>query len=303
METHTFHDAALVLIAHGSSLNPGSAAPAYLQAAHLRARGMFAEVCEAFHQQDPPVTGVLRRVSAPRVFVVPMFISEGWFAEQVIPGALGLRNPGDVRFERVQRRGNQVIHYCHPVGSHASMTEVLLARAREVVRQHPFPSLPDPARTALLIAGHGTTYSRGSRESIERQVTLLKERAIYGSVHGLFLEEEPRIAEAWTLPRERNVVLVPFFISDGLHTQEDIPVMLGESEAVVRARLASGKAGWRNPTHRQGKRLWCAGALGTEPVLSDVILERVVEAAAWTQPAAGDTPAAYSTPGHPEVTG
>ena len=32
------------------------------------------------------------------------------------------------------------------------------------------------------------------------------------------------------LAQTKNLVVVPFFISDGLHTQEDIPVLLGEPE-------------------------------------------------------------------------
>jgi sirohydrochlorin cobaltochelatase len=71
----------------------------------------------------------------------------------------------------------------------------------------------------------------------------------------------------------RNAVLVPFFISDGLHTREDIPRMLGEPEAIVRRSLEARQPTWRNPTEREGRRLWVAGAVGTEPLLADVILE------------------------------
>jgi hypothetical protein len=47
--------------------------------------------------------------------------------------------------------------------------------------------------------------------------------------------------------------MVPFFISDGLHSYEDIPVMLGAPERVVRERLQQGQPTWRNPTERDGK--------------------------------------------------
>ena len=73
--------------------------------------------------------------------------------------------------------------------------------------------------------------------------------------------------------------MVPFFISDGLHSYEDIPVMLGEPERVVQERLKSGQPTWRNPTERKGKRLWYSASIGTEPLIADVILERVREAA------------------------
>ncbi|NDB74931.1 MAG: cobalamin biosynthesis protein CbiX, partial [Verrucomicrobia bacterium] len=67
-------------------------------------------------------------------------------------------------------------------------------------------------------------------------------------------------------------------ISDGLHSYEDIPMMLGEPADVVQARFRSGQPTWRNPTEKQGKRLWYAASIGTEPLLADVVLERVREA-------------------------
>jgi len=73
---------------------------------------------------------------------------------------------------------------------------------------------------------------------------------------------------------------VPFFIADGLHTVEDIPVLLGEPAKRVKERLESGQPTWRNPTERQGKLMWYSEAIGSEPHLPDVILERVREVAA-----------------------
>jgi len=75
------------------------------------------------------------------------------------------------------------------------------------------------------------------------------------------------------------VIVVPFFISDGLHTQEDIPVLLGEARRTVEQRLAAGQPAWRNPTEKNGKLVWYSPAVGTEPHMAGVILERVREAA------------------------
>ena len=94
------------------------------------------------------------------------------------------------------------------------------------------------------------------------------------------MEEDPRIGDCYKLARTKNIVMVPFFISDGLHSYEDIPVMLGAPKAVVRERLKLGQPTWRNPTEREGKRLWYTASVGSEPLMADVILERVREAAA-----------------------
>jgi sirohydrochlorin cobaltochelatase len=93
------------------------------------------------------------------------------------------------------------------------------------------------------------------------------------------MEEVPRIADCPALARTKYCVVVPFFISDGLHVVEDIPVLLGEPERLVKARLAAGQPTWRNPSEKHGKLFWYSSSVGTEPGLAEVILERVQEMA------------------------
>ena len=89
MNGEDFSDAALVVLGHGTTQNAGSAAPVYQHAAELRRRNIFAAVREAFWKQDPQIKTVLAGLSAPRVFIVPLFISEGYFSDEVIPRELG----------------------------------------------------------------------------------------------------------------------------------------------------------------------------------------------------------------------
>jgi len=278
--TDDFSDAALVLAGHGSTLNADSAAPVRQHAGELRRRGIFGQVREAFWKQEPYLPRVMSEVLAPRVFVVPLFISDGYFSGEVIPRELGFCGKGETDFSRVQQRGGQTLFYCAPVGTHPGMTEVLLARAREIVEKFPFPRAPKPEETALFIAGHGTGNNENSRKSIEQQVELIRARNLFAQVQAVFLEEDPRIGDCCKLAQTKNLVVVPFFISDGLHSVEDIPVMLGAPQADVRERLKLGQPAWRNPTEREGKRLWYTASVGSEPLVADVILERVREAAA-----------------------
>lgn len=268
-----FSDIALIVLGHGTTKNGSSALPVLQHAAELRRRGIFAGVHAAFWKQEPQMNQVLREVKAPRVLVVPLFISEGYFSHEVIPRELGL--DADFRLQTSDFR----LFYCRPVGTHQRMTEVILARACEVVAKHPFPRAPKPKDITLFIAGHGTERNENSRKAIERQVELIRARQLYAAVHAVFMEETPRIAESYRLASTRNLVVVPFFISDGLHTVEDIPVLLGEPERIVKQRLAAGQPTWRNPTERNDKLVWYSTAVGTEPGIVEVILERVREAA------------------------
>ena len=273
-----YSDAALVLAGHGSTLNADSSAPVYQHAEELRRRGIFAQVAECFWKLEPTFAAVLRGVVAPRVFIVPLFISDGYFTEEVIPREFGFCERDQENFSRVQTRGAQTLYYCGPIGTHDGMTDVLLARAKQVVEQHPFPRAPRPDDIALFIAGHGTGSNENSRNAIERQVELIRGRKLYREVHSVFMEELPRIGDVYDLAQAANVVVVPFFISDGLHSYEDLPVMLGESERVVQERLSQNQPVWRNPTEKKGKRVWYARSIGNEPLIAEVILQRVREA-------------------------
>jgi sirohydrochlorin cobaltochelatase len=268
-----FSDAVLVVLGHGTEQNADSAAPVRQHAAELRRRKIFGEVREAFWKQEPQINKVLANVSAARVFIAPLFISEGYFASEIIPRELGFAENSKLKTQ------NSELFYCRPVGSHDSMTGVILSRAREIVEKFPFPRAPKPGEVTLCIAGHGTEKNESSRRPIDRQVALIRALNLYGGVHAIFLEENPRISECYQLAQTKHLVVVPFFISDGLHTREDIPVLLGEAKTVVQQRLAAGQPVWRNPTEKNGKLVWYSHAVGSEPHLADVILERVREAA------------------------
>ena len=272
MNGENYSAAALVLLGHGTTLNDQSAAPVLQHAAELRRRNIFASVHVAFWKQEPHVKKVLAAITAPRVFIVPFFISEGYFSTEIIPKELGFPS-----VPSIIHHPSSTLHYCSPVGSHDLMTTVILARAQEIVTQFPFPRAPKPADTTLLIAGHGTGRNVNSRKAVERQVELIRALEIYAEVGAVFMEEAPFIKGCSALAKARHIVVVPFFISDGLHAVEDIPVLLGEPERLVKERLAAGQPTWRNPTERDGKLIWYSPSVGTEPLLAEVILQRVRE--------------------------
>ena len=273
MNDENFSAAALVLLGHGTTLNDQSAAPVLQHTAELRRRKIFHEVRAAFWKQDPHIKKVLAELTAPKIFIVPFFISEGYFSTEVIPKELSFPAvPSSILHPP------SAWHYCLPVGSHDLMTTVILARAKEVVEKFPFPRLPKNSDTTLLIAGHGTGRNANSRKAVERQAELIRALNIFAGVGSVFMEEAPFIKGCHELVKTRNIVVVPFFISDGLHAVEDIPVLLGEPERIVKERLAAGQRTWRNPTERGGKLIWYAASVGTEPLLAEVILQRVREA-------------------------
>ena len=263
MDAARFRNSSLVLAAHGSHLNPQSAEPCYVAADQIRKRNIFGEVHECFWKQEPAFRHVSQLLGTTEAFVVPFFISDGYFTETVLPRELGVTPPSSIV-------DGKTIHYCKPVGTHDAMTEVILQRARTILARSGADSAT-PASTALFIAGHGTDKNENSAKSILRQVELIGARHEFAEVHAVFMDQEPGIARAHEIASTRDLVVVPFFISDGLHTQEDIPGMLS---------LVQEPAGkYRVPSLVRGKRIWYCGAVGTDPSMADVVLARAMQAA------------------------
>jgi sirohydrochlorin cobaltochelatase len=253
--------AALVIVGHGSTVNPDSSAPTLVHAREIRNRGIFSEVASCFWKEEPGFREVLRMVDSDDVYVVPNFISEGYFTRTVIPRELGLEG-------KTTRIGSRTIHYCEPAGSHDAMTALLVKQAKSVA-----PDIP-PSETTLFIVGHGTGLNENSAVAAKHQVGLISQQGEYAEVLATYMEEAPLISEWDTLSSKNNVVVVPFFISDGLHSYQDIPVLLGIHEDIGPAASQS-EVFRNNPYHLRGKRLFYSGAIGTDPGFADVILDQV----------------------------
>jgi sirohydrochlorin cobaltochelatase len=245
---------ALLIVGHGSTVNPESSTPTLMHAAAIRQRGLFAEVACCFWKEEPSLRDALfffRDPAIREVYVVPNFISEGYFTRTVIPRELELNGP------ETERGNGQIWKYCDPVGSHESMTEHLLARAREIA-----PGVREE-ETALLIVAHGTSLNDNSAIAAKEQAARIRGLGRYGEVRNVYMEEPPLVSDWASLTKTENVVVVPFFISDGLHSYEDIPALLGI------------ESGAQDQAHRLGGRtIFYSTAIGTDSRFADVIIEQ-----------------------------
>ncbi len=257
-------NSALLIVGHGSTENPDSSTPYFDHADEIRRRGLFKEVHCCFWKEEPSMREAWYLTDCTDIYVVPDFISEGYFTQDVIPRELELTGP------TTTVRG-KTFHYCLPVGVHPSMTGLILRRAKEVA-----PDI-DPANTTLIITGHGTGLNQNSTKAIRDQVDLIiASDAGYAHVTDAYMEEQPFIAKWDEFASTPNVVVVPFFISDGLHSYQDIPVMLGIEPEVGPA--ASQREVFRqNPHLLREKTLYYSSAIGTERHLADVILDQIAD--------------------------
>lgn len=252
---------ALIIIGHGSHLNADSSAPVYRHAEAIRRTGAFSEVRECFWKEEPSMREVFDLVEAEDVYVVPLFISEGYFTEEVIPRELGLSGPAPSVTEKVGKR----IRYCGPVGTHPSMSAMILRRAEEAAGL----THEEARRAGLVIIGHGTERNSNSAEVIYRVTREAEAAGVFGHVKTGFLDQEPEVGEVLDEMEERHLVLVPFFVAEGWHTQETIPDDLGLHRPAV-SRV----------TEKDGRTVFYASPVGTFPEVAEIILQRAREAGA-----------------------
>ncbi len=207
---------------------------------------------------------VFEMVESEVIYIVPNFISEGYFCQDVLPRELRLDGP-------VTRRDGKTIFYCDPVGVHANMKRLLLQRANEIA-----PGVPRE-QTGLVIVGHGTGLNENSTKAIQEQVRLIQAGGHgFAEVVDAYMEQAPLVADWDKLTSAPHVVVVPFFIADGLHSYQDIPVLLGVVEETG-AALSEGGSFGGNPHTLRGRQLYYSNAIGTEPLLAEVILDQVAD--------------------------
>ena len=271
---------ALLIVGHGSTVNPDSSTPTLAHAAEIRRRKLFTEVGCAFWKEEPSLRDAIFLFdpeSVREVYVVPNFISEGYFTQTVIPRELELNG-------RITKRSNgQIWKYCEPAGNHAAMTDLLLQRALEVA-----PGI-DPAETSLLIVAHGTDLNENSAAAAKREAEKIRGLGKYAAVLNVYMEEPPLVSDWEKLTNTPNVVVVPFFISDGLHSYEDIPVLLGIAKGgstrlgsparpsprqASTSHAATGDVFRRNPYKIGGRSLFYAPSIGTDPGFANIIIEQ-----------------------------
>jgi sirohydrochlorin cobaltochelatase len=241
---------ALVIVGHGSHLNEDSSLPVYEHASRIRETGEFDEVVECFWKVEPSMRHVLDTIESEDVYVVPAFISEGYFTQQVIPRELGLEGS-------ITRKGHKTVRYAGPLGTFEGMPDVILERTEDLMRGREVSG-----RTALVLLGHGTDLNKNSGGVIYLNAGRIRERGIYDLVEVGFLDQDPEIGVVVEGVEAENVILIPLFVAEGWHTRETIPEDLGLMGEV---------------TIRDDKAIFYGAPVGTHPSMAKLIIARARE--------------------------
>ncbi len=142
---------AAAIIGHGTSRNRQSRDTARHQAQRIRELHWLGEAVDAYLDDEPDIPSVFQRTSAPHIIALPYFVAEGSHVRHDIPRALGIAD-----LDAVNRVKDRSVYYCEPVGSDASICELILDLARET-------GLPFPRKSDL---GNWHHFPRAGRRAL-----------------------------------------------------------------------------------------------------------------------------------------
>jgi len=111
--------------------------------------------------------------------------------------------------------------------------------------------------------------NENSAVAAKREADRIRALGQYSAVLNVYMEEPPLISNWRKLTDTPNVIVVPFFIADGLHSYEDIPGLLG-----IAAAHSERSIFLRNPYKIDNRSLFYAPSIGTDSGFADIIVEQ-----------------------------
>ncbi len=246
---------AIMVIGYGSSI-PG-ADDVIREQAERFGSGRKEKVYTAFHRADTPlIKDAMKQAAEDGVddlLVIPYFISDGIITKEYLPREIGLKEYGDGTADVDGKRIR--VRFGKAIGSDPGVADVVVKRIKE--------NGGDREGTAVLIVGHGSK-DRSNSEAVEA-VAKAAEAKGYRTFVGYNEFCGPTIEESFHKALEtatERVIVVPMFISCGIHLKEEIPEKIG---------LKKNSRG--SVVHRNGHavEIRYPPAVGEDPYMTDVM--------------------------------
>lgn len=205
----------VLIVGHGSSVSKEAEAAARIHAETLRKENCYNDVVVHF------LTGneTLSELPKGDVYLMPFFMSEGYFVTTKISEIFGLRE-----FERHTKDRN--IYQCDAIGVDPMLSDILSEMAEECCSEFGY----DPEQVDIILLAHGSSQSSASKEATEFQQALLGKKKHFNSVSSAYLEEDPSLSTAMaSLQDTKNpVIILGMFAAEGPHATQDVPEAIGE---------------------------------------------------------------------------
>ena len=241
----------VMIIAHGSSVSDGAQEAAMQHALTLQQSNRYGHVDVCFLVRDHATPNLPKG----EVFLLPFFMSNGYFVTRRIPDLFGLN-------EGLRICADRQLYQCDALGLDPELAGIISSMARDVCTEQGYA----PADIHLVLVAHGSEKSRASAEATYLQQKTVESRKEFGKVSVAFLNEAPFL-DKWLYdqPEEGSpLVLVGLFAAEGPHATEDVPGAIAKWRKMTGSKL---------PAHY-------AGAVGTRPEIVKLIQHSISRCAA-----------------------
>ncbi|NQV46271.1 MAG: hypothetical protein HQ504_00665 [Rhodospirillaceae bacterium] len=252
---------ALILAAHGSSNTKPDNLVSHL-AENIHRRNLFSEVTAGFLIEEPLLGNVIGKIKSDDIIVVPVTAAKGYVTDHLIPRAIDMASTG------------KSVIITEPVGTHALIAKVMARHVDAIAAIHHLAA----DDTSLVIVAHGNPkHDDNARQarSVGKSVAALAAASL-GSpprVTNVFIDQEPALKEWSKLARGGNLIILPLLIGGGRHGVDDLRGML-ELPKTDPAFQSLGDVPYLGPLDIHGRKVWCCRAVGNEPEIADIVVER-----------------------------
>ena len=218
--------AGLLLVAHGSRFGNDPAIGKLAKALSPN----FSEVAFCVLRGRPTPVDTLRDMSASLVHVVPLLMACGRVGGHVLRSLLSTAERARLRLHP-------------PVGSHPGLAAVVCDSINRIAEEN----RTLPRRTAAILVGHGNERNPASASAVYHLASIVRACGCPAAeVHCAFLSQPP-LVERWRELTDRpDVIIVPCFLTIGVHIQLDLPALL-RRDGAEHGSLAEMRRLWITP--------------------------------------------------------
>ncbi len=235
----------LLLVAHGSRFGID---PTLLRLA-TRLSQRYGEVGLAVLRGRPTPEASLSSMAAARVAVMPLLMARGEVAARRLVTALP-----------AAERRRLTLH--PPIGDHPGLAQLIARLVAHALDDAPGGGAPR-TRVGVILAGHGHPSDPAPATTLDRLAARVHAVIPTAEVRTAFLAQAPSLTHWPALTAADTVVIVPCFLSAGLHVRVDLPALVhGAAAAATRACVLteplSGR--WRDLADLIDEQITATGA-------------------------------------------
>lgn len=265
----------LVLAAHGSLAADNCNQPLHdlaesIESAQRRFSGQqrtFDRVTPAFLNGEPEMTQVLEALPSGDVVVVPVMTSDGYYLRKL-----------QSKFEENRNFNEFRIVVTPVIGLHPSIPRRIGKRISHWLTELEL----QPEQTTAVVVGHGTRRNATSGRATIALTESLRQQFPKLKFASAFLDQDPTAESVAAEITSNNTLIIPFLISRGPHSTEDIPEAFGlPSGLQIEFPLIQPS--------ESGIRI-CDLPVGMYPDMAEVCLELALEAIPESEPVSALAP-------------